>query len=176
MQLVPPEYREAKTPCRHIPFNAEGETLESLYRYTDQYETEEIFGNWLRTTVAKLEADRQAHRDDSKGRLTASPSQNKAEPLFQTLHPKCANPACPTPFHWLGGGRFLRFRANSSNACANQPKDQTVSNLHSVKHYWLCERCSHVFTLVYDESAGVVLRSLWSQLPAGEPPKQLRAT
>jgi hypothetical protein len=31
-----------------------------------------------------------------------------------------------------------------------------------VRHYWLCERCSHVFTLVYEEGYGVVLgHRLW---------------
>jgi len=40
-----------------------------------------------------------------------------------------------------------------------------------VKHYWLCEKCCHAFTLVHDDAAGVVLRLLWSELPAPEVPK-----
>jgi hypothetical protein len=30
IQLVPPERRSEKFPCRHIPFDASGETLDSL--------------------------------------------------------------------------------------------------------------------------------------------------
>ena len=69
MQLVPPESRGAEIPCRHIPFNAEGETLESLYRYAGQYETEQIYGKWLRATIARLEDEREAHRE-----IPASPA------------------------------------------------------------------------------------------------------
>jgi hypothetical protein len=59
MQLVPPEFREAKIPCRHISLNADGETLDTLYRYAEQYETEKVFGNWLRAAIAKLEEERR---------------------------------------------------------------------------------------------------------------------
>jgi hypothetical protein len=65
MDLVPPERRSEEIPCRHIPFNASGETLDSLYRRSNQQVTEEIFGNWLRATIQRLEekqsAARQAH-------------------------------------------------------------------------------------------------------------------
>jgi hypothetical protein len=44
-----------------------------------------------------------------------------------------------------------------------------------VKHYWLCEHCSHVFTLAYDESQSVMLKLRWSELPAAESPKQFTA-
>src|ERR1700682_5373741 len=60
MQLVPPERRSEKIPCRHIPFNVSGETLDSLYRCSDQNEIEETVGGWLRATIQRLEADRMA--------------------------------------------------------------------------------------------------------------------
>jgi len=41
MQLVPPQHRSEKIPCRHIPFNESGETLDSLYRCSDQQEQKE---------------------------------------------------------------------------------------------------------------------------------------
>jgi hypothetical protein len=44
-QLVPPQFRGNKIPCRHIPLNAGGETLDSLWRYSHQFEIEEVFGN-----------------------------------------------------------------------------------------------------------------------------------
>jgi hypothetical protein len=63
MQLVPPEHRSEKIPCRHIPFSASGETLDSLYRYSNQRETEETVRNWLRATIQCLEEKRAATRD-----------------------------------------------------------------------------------------------------------------
>ena len=47
--------------------------------------------------------------------------------------------------------------------------------IHGVRHYWLCERCSHVFTLAYDEECGVTLKLIWSELAAGETHKELSA-
>jgi hypothetical protein len=62
MHLVPPERRSEKIPCRHIPFNVSGsgETLDSLYRCSDQNEIEETVGSWLRTTIQCLEVERMA--------------------------------------------------------------------------------------------------------------------
>ncbi len=44
IQLVPPERRSKKFPCRHTPLDASGETLDSLYRYCDQREINEKVG------------------------------------------------------------------------------------------------------------------------------------
>jgi hypothetical protein len=68
-QLVPPQFRGKQLPCRHISVNAEGETLNSLGRHSDQFEIEEILGNWLRTTIAALEDARQASRAELKTSL-----------------------------------------------------------------------------------------------------------
>jgi hypothetical protein len=38
--------------------------------------------------------------------------------------------------------------------------------VHGVKHFWLCERCCHVFTLVSTKEGGVILRLLWSEHPS----------
>ena len=62
MQLVPPEFRSAQIPCRHIPFDKSGETLDSLYRCGEQSEIEDVFGNWLRATIKRLEDERGAAR------------------------------------------------------------------------------------------------------------------
>lgn len=172
MQLVPRAFRAAKTPCRHIPFNVDGETLDSLYRYADQCETQEIFGKWLRATIQGLEEERKGAYNTSK-QPTPSGEAVRGTPLNQDRHPKCANPACPAAFHWLAGGKFLRFRPDSGAASANHPKEQIAAGLHNAKHYWFCERCSHVFTLAYDEGAGVVVRLVWPELRSAAPPKQL---
>src|ERR1700674_1707960 len=119
-QLVPPQFRGKQMPCRHIPFNSEGGTLDSLSRYSDQFEIEEVFGNWLRTTISTLEEARQASRAEEYRTSTPSGVGATGEGLFQKLHPKCANPACPTAFRWLAGGKFFRFRPESA---ASHPKD-----------------------------------------------------
>jgi hypothetical protein len=51
-----------------------------------------------------------------------------------------------------------------------------ANNLHRVKHFWLCERCTHVFTIAYQEESGVVLKLLWPELPVFVAQKELRAT
>src|ERR1700688_1883315 len=43
-QLVPLEARGKRIPCTHVPLNSQGETLSSLYRYADQYEIEQTYG------------------------------------------------------------------------------------------------------------------------------------
>ncbi len=55
MRFVPPERRSERIPCRHIPLNASGATLDSLYRYSDRRGVEEAVGNWLRCTIDRLE-------------------------------------------------------------------------------------------------------------------------
>ena len=86
MQLVPPERRSEKIPCRHIPFNTSGETLDSLYRCSNQQETEEAVGAWLGSTIQRLEEERAAARQcrpsDGGGTL-------RGTPLYQKQHPKC---------------------------------------------------------------------------------------
>jgi hypothetical protein len=98
-QLVPPDLRNEKIPCRHIPLNGLGENLDSLYRYDDLRDVEENAGNWLRATIATLQEARQAARSDAH----TSPSPNghamKCTPQCHQLHPKCANPACPAAIH-----------------------------------------------------------------------------
>ena len=155
MQLVPPEHRSEKFPCRHIPLDTSGQTLDSLYRQCDQQEVEGTVGKWLRATIERLEEERKAQSKHQNTNPPAASEVTAGIPLSQKLHPKCANPACPTAFHWLGGGKFFRFRSD----------DDSSAVPHGVQHYWLCEHCSHVLTLLYDEERGVVLKPLWRELP-----------
>ena len=173
MQLVPPELRSEKIPCRHIPLNAVGETLDSLYRCADQREVEETVGNWLRTTIRRLEEDRMAVQRDRSKQPTPSGETFRGTPLYQKQHPKCANPACPTAFHRTGGGKFFRFRPRPVSATEKESRHDSPAGIPAVTHYWLCERCSHVFTLVYDDAYGVVLKLLWPEIPGGETQKEL---
>lgn len=57
MQLVPPGLRNGKIPCRHIPLNAQGETIDSLYRTGTQEETETALTIWLKSMIQKLERE-----------------------------------------------------------------------------------------------------------------------
>lgn len=175
MQLVPPECRSEKIPCRHIPLGASGETLDSLYRHGDQPEIEEAVRGWLRATIERLEEERRALPRDATKQQTPRGEALKGTPLYQGFHLKCANPACPTAFHWRGGGKFFRFRpAQVSANVSNSRTDSTIGR-HDIKHYWLCERCSRVFTLVEGAGYGVVLKLLWPELPAAAAHKEFAA-
>lgn len=44
-----------------------------------------------------------------------------------------------------------------------------------MKHFWLCERCSSIFTLVYEKDSGVVLELLRIKLATDEAKKVLKA-
>ncbi len=171
MQLVPPQFREKQIPCRHIPFNTGGETLDSLYRYSDQSEVEEVFGNWLRKTIAKIEEMRQVLLGE--GPRTSAPGSGElaGASLSQKLHPKCANPACPTAFRWLAGGKFFRFRPESAVSHSNDNGAPSPLGIPGVEHFWLCEHCSHVFTLAFGEKQGVILKLRYPALWAAEHPK-----
>jgi hypothetical protein len=172
-QLVPPQFRGRQIPCRYIPLNAEGETLDSLYRSSHQFEVEEVFGNWLRRIIAAVEKLRGSSR--AEGNSPPAPRGDKAtgEPLSQKLHPKCANPACPTAFRWLAGGKFFRFRPESVASHSEDKGAPSLLGISGVEHFWLCDRCSHIFTLAFEENQGVILKLLYPALLAAEHPKQL---
>jgi len=177
MQLVPPELRAGKKPCRQIQLNTAGETLDALYRYGDEHEIEETLRNWLVTIIGQLEEVRrkEPHTADVK-HLPANGQVTNGVALHQNLHPKCANPACATAFHWLEGGKFFRFRPDEATIDSNPSVTESTGNVHGVKHFWLCEHCSHVFALAYDAEHGVVLTLRWLELPHIEPLKELPAS
>jgi hypothetical protein len=158
--LVPPAHRSSKSPCRHIPFNEAGETLDSLYRYADQTEIEKTVAGWLHGAIKHLDGERKVV-------LTASgESSSRGIPLYSKQHPKCANPACPATFHWTVGGKFFRFRPDVDSARESNSTGDNREGIHGVKHYWLCERCAQVFTLVHDEECGVMIKLLWPEITA----------
>jgi hypothetical protein len=61
-QLVPENLRDKKIPCRYIPLNEKGETIDSFYRSGTRSELEDTFGRWLRTTIHTLEERNQRAR------------------------------------------------------------------------------------------------------------------
>jgi hypothetical protein len=56
MQLVPLRHHTQAVPCRHIPLNDIGETLDTLYRWGTMDDLNLIFRRWLIHTIAQLEA------------------------------------------------------------------------------------------------------------------------
>jgi hypothetical protein len=62
MQFVPAERQSEKIPCRHVPLDAAGQTLNMLYAYRTQMETEEALETWLKTTIHRLEQERSNDR------------------------------------------------------------------------------------------------------------------
>ena len=174
MALVPPGQRAQTIPCRHIPLDASGQTLDALYRQAQPHELEDIYGRWLRATIAKIEQDRR--KGGSAGQQVAPAGAPQiAEPLFGKLHPKCANPECAAAFHWLAGGRFFRFRPG---ALGDSTKDDTAEDAEAtanVKHFWLCESCAQTYTLTFREGSGVFVERTWPDTSAREPAKELPA-
>ncbi len=57
--FVPERSRNETVPCHHIPLNDQGDTLESVDRGYNQSEIEEKLRNWLRATIARLEAQQK---------------------------------------------------------------------------------------------------------------------
>jgi len=55
MQLVPLRHQGKEVPCRHIPLNEVGETLDTLYRWGTMADLNLIFRRWLVHTIAQLE-------------------------------------------------------------------------------------------------------------------------
>src|SRR5208282_2580706 len=57
MQFVPPESRKQEVPCRSIPLNDKGQTVDSLYHTCTQAEMEEALRDWLCREIRRLEAN-----------------------------------------------------------------------------------------------------------------------
>ena len=58
MEFVPAESREESAPCRFIPINEKGQTIDYFYRCGTQREMEEALGRWLRERISGIEQER----------------------------------------------------------------------------------------------------------------------
>ena len=56
MQFVPAEAKEKRAPCRHIPMNEQGETIDVFYCSGTQEELEAAVILWLKRTIHDLAA------------------------------------------------------------------------------------------------------------------------
>jgi len=59
IQLTPANRRLEQAPCRHIPLNDEGETLDSLYNTGTDDEVETAVAQWLKAEIGLLEEARE---------------------------------------------------------------------------------------------------------------------
>ena len=55
MKFVPEELQKEISPCRFIPLNESGETIDYFYRCGTQPETEEALAGWLRSQITRIE-------------------------------------------------------------------------------------------------------------------------
>jgi len=166
-QLVPPEFLDNPAPCRHIPLNAAGETLDSLYRHSHGKEIEHVLRSWLQSTIKTLEERRGLLESENYRAPIANAESVAAVAMFESGQPRCANPACSHSFHWLGGGKFFRFHLDEpSPGKGAQPAGSSLGP-HGVKHFWLCDPCSILYTLVWQLERGVRLTPACAARSAG---------
>jgi hypothetical protein len=55
MKFVPDELQKENSPCRFIPLNEDGETIDYFYRCGTQLEMEEALAVWLRSQISRIE-------------------------------------------------------------------------------------------------------------------------
>jgi hypothetical protein len=58
MRLIPADAHARKVPCRYIPLNERGETIDSFYRTGTQEELEAAVAKWLKATIDRLEREK----------------------------------------------------------------------------------------------------------------------
>ena len=56
MDLVPIQFRNESAPCRFIPLNDSGKTVDNFYRSGTQIELEEALACWLRKQIKRMAA------------------------------------------------------------------------------------------------------------------------
>jgi hypothetical protein len=88
--------------------------------------------------------------------------------MVLNLRPKCANPSCAASFDWMAGGKLFRFPRTQHEAAPTDGQAASAKFSQPIGHFWLCERCSNIYTLQYQPGRGVAILPLWPELPAAE--------
>lgn len=86
--------------------------------------------------------------------------------MILNLRPKCANHSCAASFEWLAGGKLFRFPREHNEHASTNRNDARANDSRPIGHFWLCERCSNIYTLNFVIGRGVVILPLWPELPA----------
>jgi len=68
-QLVPPDLRQQDVPCRFIPLNDKGQTVDSLYRTGTHEEMVETLMDWLRREIKRIESTEESGAGESASAL-----------------------------------------------------------------------------------------------------------
>lgn len=71
IQFVPNGFKQVRFPCRHIPLDESGQTLDSLYRIGTEEETYAIVAKWLGITISRLERDSVSYSTPDSQAITA---------------------------------------------------------------------------------------------------------
>ena len=99
--------------------------------------------------VAKTDSDRRAILKD--GVVADGPATGDGGLLAGGLSRlDCVNPECGAPFNFRQG-RIFRFHRYHSNG--NTPS----MNRYSLKHFWLCKKCTGIYTLEYQGGMGLLI-------------------
>ena len=70
---------------------------------------------------------------------------------------KCANSICPTPFRRLSHGKLFRVERKAFVArSAGLTPTRRSRPRRRVEHYWLCDQCSSVLTLIFEKEQGML--------------------
>jgi len=83
----------------------------------------------------------------------------KAEGSYKMLS-RCANSKCGRPFLRLREGKLFLVetdRVTKAGESTAPPFVRARQPRRQVEHYWLCDGCASLWTLVYDRKSGVGL-------------------
>lgn len=77
------------------------------------------------------------------------------------LH-KCANPECVSPFLHLSEGKLFQVETERFPVPSHERTDsgRHPRSLRQVEHYWLCNDCCGLLTLMFEKGRGVVMAPL----------------
>jgi hypothetical protein len=81
----------------------------------------------------------------------------------QVMLSQCANVQCSKPFLRLREGKLFLVetdRMAKPGASAGPPFVRARQQPRQVEHYWLCDECAQLWTLLYEPDRGVALAPL----------------
>jgi hypothetical protein len=64
-RFVPQDCRGERIPCRHIPLNVEGYTIDTFYRLGTQEELEAAWAGWLRKSIQRPDEESAQQQGES---------------------------------------------------------------------------------------------------------------
>ncbi len=73
---------------------------------------------------------------------------------------RCANVQCSKPFLRLGQGKLFVLETEHTLSSEGLVQEQVRGRPRRLEHYWLCEQCAKIWTLVHDRENGIGLTEL----------------